>query len=332
MLYLSIIGWLVSLAIAVTGSWTSAMARARTALANVARDPVACAVALWLAVTAISAACAPSYRTAALKFTLRTLSGGLLYFAARDLVHPFPRARRLVLILLAGATLSAALTLLEAARPEWTAWWRPFRTREFTASDLVRASGTFAFPNIAAMYWEASIPLTLAVLVVGDDATGPSRRRRMALGIVFAGLLVHGILATASRAATGGALLSAGMLLLFGGSRGGSAPAVRPMAVAILLVEIVLVAATLSRAGLESQTAQRLVWWRASQHSETIAAESPSVADSPPRDLPALTARKELLGSGSPALRNHPILGVGPDNFRHRSPGGHRDRARPAPR
>jgi O-antigen ligase len=320
MLYLSIIGWFVSLAVTVGGSWTSAAAHARTAVTEAARDPVASAVAVWLVVTAISAAFAPSYRTAALKFALRTLSGGLLFFAARDVVRSLFHARRLVVILLAGATLSAALTFLEAARPEWTAWWRPFRTREFTAGDLVRASGTFAFPNIAAMYWEASIPLTLAVLMVGSDGTRLPRRRGMILGMVLAGLLVHGILATASRAAMGGAVLSAGMLLLFGGSPGASGQAVRQIAVAILAVEIVLVAATLSYAGVESPAAQRLVWWRAAAHSELVAAEGPSVADSPLRDLTALTTRKELWAAAVQLWLNRPILGVGPDNFRHRYP------------
>ena len=130
MLYLSIVGWVAALALAVGGSRSAWPARVRAALADVVRDPIARAVGIWLAVTAVSAAAAPSYRAAALKFALRTLSGGLLYFAARDLMRPSLHARRLMLALLAGAVASASLTLLETVRPEWTAWWRPFRPQE----------------------------------------------------------------------------------------------------------------------------------------------------------------------------------------------------------
>jgi O-antigen ligase len=318
-LYLSIIGWVATLALAVGDTWVAAPARVRAALADVARDPIARAVGLWLAVTAVSAAAAPSYRTAALKFALRTLSGGLLYFAARDLMRPHLHARRLVLALLAGAVASASLTLLETVRPEWTAWWRPFRTQEFSANGLTRASSTFAFPNIAAMYWEASIPLVLTV-AIGRNGNKPTRRRTL-LVVLLSGLLVHGILATASRAALAGAVLSAGALLVVGKSKGlASSRAVRVAIIGILATEMVLIAAALSPGQLGSPFRQRLLPWVGGGSVVPQTTADSSLADDAGPGSDARPMRKVLWTAAVRLWRAHPLLGVGPDNFRRRYP------------
>ena len=322
LLYLSLLGWAVSSAVSANASGTSLTGLAREALAGVARDPIARAVALWLAVTALSAATAPSHRTAAIKFALRTMTGGLLYFAARDLIGPSSlRRRQLVLVLLGGAVLSASFTFLESARPDWTSWWHLFRPQEFSGIGFTRASGTFAFPNIAAMYWEASLPLTLVVL----------SRRRMALvgSVLLSMILLHGILATASRAALGGAALSGGVLLVVGRSAGDSRREIRVLACVILIAEIVLIVAALVRGGPESSLAQRLGWHTSapadvlSQPDSSSAARGPgqSVAVAGDRLEPStLPSRKQLWAAALRLWNHHPLLGVGPDNFRHRYP------------
>lgn len=318
LLYLSIIGWFATLAIAVGGSWSTAPTRIRATIVDATRDPIARAIGLWLAVTIVSAAAAPSYRTAALKFALRTLSGGLLYFAARDLVRLHRHARRLVLVLLAGAVASASLTLLETMRPEWTVWWHPFRTQEFSANGLIRASATFAFPNIAAMYWEASIPLVLAV-AIGRNGNRPTRRRTL-LVVLLSGLLVHGIVATASRAALGGAVLSAGALLIVGRSKGLASRAVRIAMVGILATEMVLIAAALSPGPVGSPFRQRLLPWlgRGSVVPQTTA--DSSLTEDALRGSDTRAMRKALWTAAVRLWRAHPLLGVGPDNFRRRYP------------
>jgi len=222
------------------------------------RDPVARAVIAWVAVAALSAIAARSHRGAALKFTLRTLSGALLYFAARDLVRPPPMARRLYAALAAGAVLSASLTLVEALRPDWSWWWRPFREQEFSARGIARASGPFAFPNIAAMYWEAALPL---LLVVGA-------RARLAR-LLLAAVLIHGILATATRASIFGVAAIALLLLALAGGRrlrrgrwsNGDATVAR-FAGGVLILQALLAVLVLWHQGTASMIGQRLLWWR----------------------------------------------------------------------
>ena len=58
-----------------------------------ARDPIGRAVAVWIAVTVLAGLAAPSERIPALKFALRALSGGLLFFCARDLAGTAARIR-----------------------------------------------------------------------------------------------------------------------------------------------------------------------------------------------------------------------------------------------
>jgi O-antigen ligase len=236
-----------------------------------------------------------------------------------------------VLVLLAGAVLSASLTFLESARPDWTSWWHLFRPQEFSGIGFTRASGTFAFPNIAAMYWEASLSLALVVLVVGSDVLGSTRRRWMALGagVLLSVILLHGILATVSRAALGGAALSAGALLILGRSAGDSRRDVRVLACAVLIAEIVLIVATLVRGGPESPLAQRL-GWHTSTPADVLSGPDSSrsarergrfvavVGDR--REPPTLPSRTQLWAAALRLWSHHPLLGVGPDNFRHRYP------------
>src|SRR5262245_34739247 len=87
-LYLVIAAWGVDLAVRRRGSW-------RGAIGLGPGDLLGRAAALWLAVVVISALLAPAHRAAAIKFALRSTTGVLLFFAARDLVRTPADARRL---------------------------------------------------------------------------------------------------------------------------------------------------------------------------------------------------------------------------------------------
>ena len=114
------------------------------------------AAAVWAVVFLASAAVAPTDRAAALKFSLRSLSGILAFFAARSLARP-PRVGRLVLLaLVVGALVSAACALVDWVFPGSAPPWAFFHEGNFAALGLRRATGVFAYPTIGAMYWEAA--------------------------------------------------------------------------------------------------------------------------------------------------------------------------------
>jgi hypothetical protein len=243
--------------------------RPRLALVRLARDPVALAVTVWMTVTLFSALAAGTHRLPAVKFSLRTLSGVLLYFVARDLAGPSPIARRLVTAVVAGALLSAALTFLEALKPEWSSWWRLFRPQEFNASGMRRASGSFAFPNIGAMYWEATLPLLLLLFISIRQPPKPAYPTMAELGamIVTAVILVHAIVASATRASIFGTAFIASLLLLccLGVRiyrRHWPIPSVARFAGTVLVAEALLATAAIWQQGSASVIAQRLLWWR----------------------------------------------------------------------
>jgi len=105
-LYAAMAAWGVSLLIETSRSLHRRPAwLALEDAASVVRDPVARAVAIWLAVTVVAALAAPSHRGQALKAAARASSGTLIYFVARDLARAPARARVLAAALVTGATL-----------------------------------------------------------------------------------------------------------------------------------------------------------------------------------------------------------------------------------
>ncbi len=232
----------VELALYLTlGAWAASV----TSLGRVrdlVRAPLARAVVTWMLVVAASALAAPSHRAETLKLALRATGGALLFFAARDLAREPAVARRVLLAIVAGAVLSAACAIVELAVPQSAALWRPFRAQAFTALGVPRASGAFAYPTMAAMYWEASLPLCAVVL---------ARGRLLAAGALSA-VLVAAILASATRAAVAGALLALVALALL--EKRARAAAAVMLAVTSILVAIGLLGPT-------SLIGQRLRWW-----------------------------------------------------------------------
>jgi hypothetical protein len=247
-------------------AWNLVRGSTRTgdALRGVARDPVARAVALWMAVVALSALAAPEHRTAAIKFALRTASGVLLFFAARDLVETAEHASLVAGGVVAGAVLSAAAALLEGAAPEARVW-QLFRPSAFTAMGLRRTSGAFAYPTIAAMYWEASLALAVAVpaFVLRPSLARAHERDaravpRGALGGALAGLLVVALVLSVTRSALVGASLTCVAMLVLGRPR----HSVRLAAGGALAVLVVMVVSSLSGHQPDARLGERLRWWR----------------------------------------------------------------------
>ena len=209
------------------------------------------AALIWLGVVVLSALLAPSHRGEALKAALRALAGGLLFFAAGDLLRSPVRARRLALVVVAGALLSAAAALVEVLVPSTAPLWRLFHPTGFQALGLPRASGSFAYPTIGAMYWEAVLPLA-AALVRGQP------RKLGAIAAAAAALLVAAILASATRAALVGATLASVAMLVLGWRAGG---AVRIAAAGAVGSVALLLGLTWLPAGSESPLQQRLRFW-----------------------------------------------------------------------
>jgi hypothetical protein len=251
------------------GTWLAAvlLARGRAPIAirfgwsALAANPIASAVALWLAVVVISAVAAPSHRGAAFKFSLRTLSGVLLFFAAKDLLRIPGLARRVALAIVVGALLSGVTGLVDGLLPDAGFLWRPFRAGHFVALGLPRATGVFAYPTIAAMYWEAALPL----LVVAPFGSGKGLDRSSpwvggAAVTAAAGVLVGAMLFSATRTALAmAAVTGAAMLILCW--RGGG-PRIRRAAGGALALTALLIGLTFVPGRSDSLLAQRLHWWR----------------------------------------------------------------------
>jgi len=259
-LYAALAAWGVALAAALKLAWARDRSILSSAVAALRTDMAGQAALLWIAANFASAFTAPSFRTAALKFALRSLSGVLAFFAVRSLARHPGTARHLVVALLVGAELSAATALIDAVFPASSALWGLFRAGRFTAFGLTRASGVFAYPTIGAMYWEAALPLVIVAPSLVARAALPGRVQRasqvgLALGAV---LLAEAILASATRSALVGAAAGAGAMLALGRRSSGSVRNGATIALAVLVVSSAIPFAT---SAFGSLLGQRLRFW-----------------------------------------------------------------------
>jgi len=166
-------------------------------------------VAIWALVIFLSASLAPFERVAAFKFALRSLGGCALFFAAADLSTTYRRVRQVVIALAAGACISAAAGWAEVV---WTPAARllsAFKTQPSLVGGFLRASGTFQYANIAAMYWEAVAPLCLALALVHGIRDKCPRLMWLFLAVLL--VVVEAIMLSMSRAAI---VLVTGVLIL----------------------------------------------------------------------------------------------------------------------
>jgi hypothetical protein len=251
-LYATLFVWLVGVVLG-----PDLPGRLRRGAAMLRADPLAQAAAFLAVAMFVSAAAAPSHRAAAVKFALRSLSGVLVFFAARSLLVR-ETVRRVVFAVVLGALLSAVTALIDRASPDSAALWRYFREGSFATLGLSRASGVFGYPTIGAMYWEAAAPLLVVLPFVSDDGSvrehaGVRALLRVALG---SALLVAAILASATRSGLAGTALACALLLAL---HWGSAPGVRRAAVITIAVTLTLGTGS-SLFG--SLLGQRLIFWQ----------------------------------------------------------------------
>jgi hypothetical protein len=151
-----------------------------------------------LALFCVSAIAAPEWRMDALKFTARQIQAAIvgLFLADQVALGGWPLVRRFGLALLVGAAISAALGLLEISESSLIlALLAIFKYQPTMAGGLLRLSATFGYANIAAMFYEATLPICLVAIGL---ATG--RRARWLLSAI-ALLLYAATLLTYSRAA-----------------------------------------------------------------------------------------------------------------------------------
>lgn len=169
------------------------------------------AVVAWMAVMLLSAALAREPRDDAAKFALRSVAAaGLAFGVARATALPWARGAILGALGI-GAGLSAALGAYEGVDPTFAAALAPFRTQSFSLAGYPRAMGTFQYPTIAAMFWEAAAPVTVALLAVRPFGSRPLAMLVTGLvGAVFGGAIA----ATLSRA---GLAVALGALLMLTG-------------------------------------------------------------------------------------------------------------------
>jgi O-antigen ligase len=231
----------------------------KLASATLAGEPIVRAVVLWSLVLFASAATAPSYRAAAVKFALRGVSGVLAFFAARELARSPKVGRRVVWGIGAGALLSAGTAVVEWLAPGSASVWKLFRGGDFGALGLPRPCGVFAFPTIGAMYWEAAVPL----LVVAPFLEKPSRSGlgallRSAFALLACALLSIAILASATRSGLAGAAIACAAVL---GLVWRSGIWVRSTAAGALGVLALTVIVALTATGHGSLLGQRLRFW-----------------------------------------------------------------------
>jgi hypothetical protein len=248
-LYATLAAWGADLALEVPygRSWRDATAEWRDGLSR--------AAALWAMVLFASALAAPSHRAAALKFALRSLSGVLAFFATRSLARRPGVGRRVLFALVAGGLLSAVTGVMDGFVPESAPAWRLFRQGTFDALGLRRASGVFEYPTIAAMYWEAVIPLLVVAPFVAKDRASPAVRRA---AIVASAVLLQAIFASATRSALAGVAVTCGLLAVLGRRMGSQVTSVAAGTLAVLGVLLVV---GLRPGGADSPLGQRLRWW-----------------------------------------------------------------------
>lgn len=229
------------------------------------------ALAALAIVMVVSAATASTGRPTAFKFSLRSLGGITLFWASADLLAAPGAVALAAGALGAGAVAAALVTAVEVQVQGAAAMLRPFHAQTFQSFGLLRASGPFQYPNIAAMFLEASLPLWLAA---GVSSAG-RRRAPIALTALGGALIFYALVLTASRAGIATALVELLALAVWAGRR---APLRRASALTLALGLATLAIPFFAR---ESLLAMRLQVWQSRPWYRSVIAPLPG-ADAPP--------------------------------------------------
>jgi O-antigen ligase len=252
----------------------------------------------------VSALAAPAFEGTSLKAGARTAAGLALVPLGLAALKTQRDLATLAFAVSAGAVASAAIGLTQAGFADDFDWLELFRPEDTYQGAIRRLSGPFDHANIAAMFFEASIPL-LAVLVW--LAWRGRRRVWTAIGLVLLAALVEALVLTYSRGGIAALVASNAIAaaLVAGGRAGNLRRALVPAgAVAVLAV----VAFSMSVA--VSPTVRT-----------AIRRESPQdpLHESPPArtaSAPPVVPRGDLWGVAVHFVRERPLLGSGLDTFR----------------
>ena len=156
------------------------------------------ALGLWfIGAALLAAALTPESRANALKATLRTAEGLLLVVALLRLAPTEQRGRMVAAALALGATAAVLLGLAEQITGYDFPWLAVVRPMPTYAGPFLRLSGPFDYANQAAIYFEATLPLTFALTL---EAARAGRRALTVAGAVAVLLQVQATLFTFSRA------------------------------------------------------------------------------------------------------------------------------------
>jgi hypothetical protein len=164
----------------------------------------------WSLAHVVSAAGASLHATDTLRFALRASAGALLVFPVAALARDPARAAGIALALMAGALASAGLALAEALLPGAEGLLAPFKTAPVHVGGVLRASGPFQYPNPAALYWGATLPLVAWLAATRSIPGSLTVPRPLAVGSAL--LLSLAMALTGSRGGLAASGLSIGLL------------------------------------------------------------------------------------------------------------------------
>jgi O-antigen ligase len=243
-------------------------------------------IVAWFCVLVASAFLAQSHRADAIAAVERPASGALLAWVVASLCRSHARWLRLLQATAIGGLAIASMALAEASgAPVVASWLAAVHDGTLPIGDVPRVESTLSHPNEAAMLLELSLPLLVAW------AWTASPRWRLVLAVASFGMLLA-IVLTFSRAGIVAALMALGAL-------GGLAVLhherrrLVPLGMAALVVPLALLWTAFSDPGLDRRLTAGID-------------ESSSIQP----------ARTEFWSVAVDMLRDHPWLGVGPDNFR----------------
>jgi O-antigen ligase len=248
--------------------------------------PLAWPMAGLLTVLLLSAAFAPTNNVEAIAALERPASGALLAWAVYAVCHTPVRWRRLASAFALGGFGVALIGLAEASGlPTIVEWLGTLHAGTVPIGDVPRITSTLSHPNVAAILLELTLPLLVAWAWTASPAW------RIPLGVAVVACLIALVL-TFSRAGIVAALVG---LAIMGGlaiARGERRAPLR-LALAALAVPVALVCAAMTDPGLDRRLTAGL---------DESSWASPS--------------RLEYWSAAGQMLADHPLLGVGPDNYR----------------
>ncbi len=234
------------------------------------------AVLAWLIVQFVSALFAPIERDAAIKFALRSAGGALLFFIAADWTRSHRRVAAIMSAVAIGAVTSALAGWLEIESSAAQRALLIFKTQATLVGGQLRAGGTFQYANTAAMYWEAALPILIAVGVWWSIER--AQRRWLIFASVAGLVVIEAIILSSSRAAMAGAALALGIMIAVdrvSRIRSGVArPAAFGLSALVVLIGVQLLVNPLLAARLLSESDDS--WFQAAIHPVQASLAAPA--------------------------------------------------------